>query len=122
MTEGNSGKMSIKLSVIKTGEHVISDIMEVVSEEGKVCGYKLKDPHVVKLNTNLMLVEQEIGRKVETNEHEVEVSLTPWIILSEDRDVVVTLDSVIAIVNPVTSLFNLYNEKLNLNNLEVISD
>ena len=114
--------MAIKLALMKTGENVISDIKEVVSEKNQVCAYNLNNPHTIKVNSGLVLVEQNLETKLESKDHEVEVSLTPWIILTEDKNIIVSLDSVIAIVNPIQSLTDLYEEKINLNNPEVIVD
>ena len=40
--------MSIKLVVLKSGEQLIADVKEIVSEE-KVCAYLLENPHYVEL-------------------------------------------------------------------------
>ena len=36
--------MSVKIALLKSGESVIADIKELISDE-KVCGYLFKNPH-----------------------------------------------------------------------------
>ena len=38
--------MSIKLALLKSGENIISDAKELISDD-KVCGYLFTKPHVV---------------------------------------------------------------------------
>ena len=50
--------MSIKLTLLKSGETVISDAKELISE-GKVCGYLLSKPEVVSITRSILLTEEE---------------------------------------------------------------
>tara|TARA_A100001201_G_scaffold14144_2_gene17244 strand:+ start:845 stop:1201 length:357 start_codon:yes stop_codon:yes gene_type:complete len=105
--------MSVKLCLMKTGDYVISDVNEILSNKEKVCGYMLKHPHTVTYSdSSLLLVEQEMGSGVESTEREIQVTLSPWIPLTSDNSVPVTLDSVIALVNPLQSLQDLFDEKI----------
>ena len=40
--------MSIKIALLKSGESVIADIKELISDE-KICGYLFKSPYIVDL-------------------------------------------------------------------------
>ena len=108
----------IKLVLMKTGEYVISSVKEITNAEGRACGYMLRHPHSVKwTNSAVVLVEQSIDEGVEKSDKEVEVTLSPWIVLTADASIPVALDGVIAIVNPLQTLKDLYEQKLALNGL-----
>jgi hypothetical protein len=49
--------MSIKLAVLKSGETVISDAKELISDD-KVCGYLFAKPHKIETRKTLLLVEE----------------------------------------------------------------
>ena len=42
----------------------------------------------------------------------INVSLLPWIILSEDKDMIIPIDSVLTVVEPLESVTQLYLDKL----------
>ena len=110
----------IKLSLMKTGEYVISSVKEILNAEGRACGYMLKHPHLVQwTNSSVVLVEQSIEEEVENSEKEIEVTLSPWIMLTKDLSIPVALDGVVAIVNPLQTLQDLYEQKLALNGLSL---
>ena len=54
----------------------------------------------------LLLTEEQ------SNDSSVEVTLSPWILLSEDQEVVVQPDWVITVVQPLPSVIKMYKEKL----------
>ena len=97
--------MSIKLAVLKSGEQVIADAKELVSEE-KVRGYLFTRPHKVVSTQPLLLTEEQ-------DDNSVEVTLSPWIILSADKEVVVPTDWVVTVVEPLESVVKMYEEKVN---------
>lgn len=101
--------MSIKLILLKSGENVISETKEIIQEDS-FCGYMLSNPHKV-ITENTILLSEE-------NQHDsqIQVSLTPWILLSDDSNVVITPDWVVTMVDPLESIKNLYLEKTNENN------
>jgi hypothetical protein len=99
--------MSIKLIVLKSGETLISDIKELVSEEKEVCNYLLHDPHTVIIN------KQKSYEKDGVNKGEIEVSLSPWIVLSSDKDILISPDYVVTHVEPIQSIKGMYEEKVN---------
>ncbi len=98
--------MSIKLALLKSGEQVIADAKELVSEE-KVRGYLFTRPHKV-ISTQPMLLTEE-----QQDDRSVEVTLSPWIILSADNEVVVPTDWVVTVVEPLESVVKMYEEKVN---------
>ena len=99
--------MSIKLVILKSGEQLIAEAKELVNDEKEVKGYLLDRPHKVVTNTPLLLTEEQ------SNDSSVEVTLSPWILLSEDQEVVVKPDWVITVVQPLPSVIKMYKEKLN---------
>ena len=98
--------MSIKLAVLKSGEQVIADAKELVSEE-KVRGYLFTRPHKVVSTQPLLLTEEQ------KDDNSLEVTLSPWIILSADEEVVVPTDWVVTVVEPLESVIKMYEEKVN---------
>ncbi len=96
--------MSVKLAVLKSGEQVIAEAKELVSEE-KVRGYLFTRPHKV-LTAQPMLLTEEAK-----DDNSLEVTLSPWIILSADTEVVVPTDWVVTIVEPLASVVKMYQEK-----------
>ena len=96
--------MSVKLAVLKSGEQVIAEAKELVSEE-KVRGYLFTRPHKV-LTAQPMLLTEEAK-----DDNSLEVTLSPWIILSADTEVVVPTDWVVTIVEPIASVVKMYQEK-----------
>ena len=101
--------MSIKIALLKSGENVISDAKELIQED-KIRGYLFKKPHVVEVmppDPTHFLTENE----GETSSGELEVSLSPWIILSKDEEIPVPPDWIVAIVEPVDTILEMYKEK-----------
>ena len=98
--------MSIKLAILKSGEQVIADAKELVSEE-KIRGYLFTRPHKVVSTQPLLLTEEQ------KDDNSLEVTLSPWIILSADKEVVVPTDWVVTVVEPLESVVQMYQEKVN---------
>jgi hypothetical protein len=105
--------MSIKLALLKSGEFVISDAKELISNE-KVCGYLFENPHVVELRKSLLLVEEN-----ENPGGDLEVILFPWIVLTSDTKIPVPPDWVVTIVEPIQTIKQMYEEKVNGQNNQV---
>ena len=99
--------MSIKIALLKSGETIISDAKELISEE-KVCGYLFENPHVVELRKTLLLTED-----IESPKGNLEVVLSPWIPLSSDTQIPVPPDWIVTIVEPIQNIKELYEEKVN---------
>ena len=101
--------MSIKLTLLKTGEQLISDMKEL-SEEGKdePKAYLLENPHTVEINEKQFVTEEE----KKEGDFGINVTLLPWIILSKDSQMIIPTDSVLTVVDPLDSVTQLYLDKL----------
>ena len=100
--------MSIKLLYLKSGEQVISDVKELIRKDSdKVYGYVLHKPHEVVESKAVVLTEDA------SDDRKVEVTLSPWILLTEDKSMTVPQDWIITIVNPIKSILEMYEEKTN---------
>jgi hypothetical protein len=101
------GTMSIKLALLKSGESIISDAKELVSDD-KVCGYLFHNPHVVDVRKTVLLVEEN-----QNSNKNLEITLTPWIFLSSDKQIPVPPDWIVTIVDPIEEVKQMYEEKIN---------
>lgn len=98
--------MTIKLMLLKAGETIITDAKEVVSDE-IVRGYLLSNPHFVETKEKVVLTESDSGK----SNYEIDVILTPWMILSKDKQFVITLDHVVTICDPIDTVREMYLNK-----------
>jgi hypothetical protein len=106
--------MAIKLILLKSGETIISDAKELVTPEAEtVIGYIFNKPH--KVNANRPVVFLAEGEDPNAKERSVEVTLSPWILLTKSEDIPVPTDWVVTVVDPLDSVVNMYQEKLNAN-------
>jgi hypothetical protein len=103
--------MTVKLLLLKSGEDIISDIQEMVTEDpdGKprVIGYFLKKPCIVKLQDANVSIEQN-SRK----DNSYNVTMYPWIPLTKDKVIPLTAEWVITIVNPAEQVQKMYEEDI----------
>jgi hypothetical protein len=106
ISEGNRNKMSSKLMLLKTGETIITDAKELVSDE-VILGYVLINPHYVEAKEKLVLTESKSGK----SNYEIDVILTPWLILSKDKQFVVSKDYIATICDPIETVEKMYREK-----------
>ena len=97
--------MSIKLAVLKSGEDIIADVKEIMSEDN-VVGYLLNNPHSV-------VTGEGILREEGSEEGHIQISLRPWLVLSKDTQVPIRPDWLVTIVQPVDMLTQMYEEKVN---------
>ena len=97
--------MSVKLAILQENEQVIAEIKELV-DDGKPVGYLLKDPHRVVVNQPFLV------EKVD-DETSIQVTLTPWILLTNDQEIVIPNNHVVTIVEPLDSIKEMYLEKIN---------
>ena len=97
--------MSVKLAIFQDKEQVIAEIKELV-DDGKPVGYLLKDPHRVVVNQPFLV------EKVD-DDTSIQVTLTPWILLTTDKDIIVPGNHVVTIVEPLDSVKEMYLEKIN---------
>ena len=104
--------MSVKLLLLKSGEQVLADTKELRRKEDvpmvdKVYGYLLTQPHKVSANKPLVLTENV------NEQRNIEITLAPWILLTEDKVMTIPKEWVITIVNPIDSIVKMYQEKIN---------
>ena len=104
--------MSIKLLLFKSGEQVLADTKELRRKDDvpmvdKVYGYLLTQPHKVSANKPLVLTENV------DEQRNVEITISPWILLTEDKVMTIPKEWVITIVNPIESVVEMYQEKVN---------
>ena len=101
--------MSIKLTLLKSGEQLISDMKELVAEgREQAHAYLLNNPHTVEINEKQFITEEEKS----VGDYGINVVLLPWIILSKDKQMVIPVDSVLTVVEPLESVTQLYLDKL----------
>ena len=113
--------MSIKITVLKTGEHIISDMKELMTEgEENAQAYMLVNPHTYEINEKQFITEEE--RELEDGDYGINVSLLPWLILSKDKKMIIPTDSVLTVVEPLESVTQLYLDKINTFEMEETND
>ena len=100
--------MAVKMILLKTGETLITDAQEVVQDE-KVKGYLFKQPQIVRTQEKTMLMEED----TKNSNYELDVILPPWMILSKNQEYVVTTDIVATICDPLDSVMEMYDSKVN---------
>ncbi len=108
--------MSIKLTILKTGETLISDMQELVSDKDQASphAYLLNNPHIVKIKEKQFLTEEEkIDKKIGIN-----VLMTPWIILSTDKKILLPVDCVMTIVEPIEGVRKMFLDKNDIQQVE----
>ena len=102
--------MTIKLVLLKSGEDIIADVGEMTvgeDENARLVGYYLNKPCVVKMVKPTLLTEEEGSRSKKSG---FEVSLFPWIPLTQEKTIPVPTDWVITIVEPTEQLKQMYIE------------
>ena len=105
--------------LLKTGETLIADAKEVVQED-KVRGYMFTEPQIVISEEKTMLMEADTKK----SNYELDIILKPWMILSSDKEFVVTTDIVATICEPLESIREMYDNKVNptpLSKTEVVN-
>ena len=100
--------MSIKVALLKSGESVIADIKELISDD-KVCGYLFENPNIITYLEPELLKEQ-------TETSKLKISLIPWILITSDTKIPVRSDWVITMVEPIEDVKKIYEEKINESN------
>ena len=100
--------MTIKLALLKSGEEVISDIGEMVTDKQAVVGYFFTNPYRAILTTSDDEEDEEDYNEVETPP--VSIKLLPWLPLANEDRIPVVADWVISIVEPQPKLKELYTK------------
>ena len=106
--------MSVKIALLKSGESVIADIKELISDE-KVCGYLFTKPQKIDINQGIFLVEEP------TESDSVSITFSSWILFTSDDEIPVRPDWIVTIVEPVKTIKEMYEEKVNGTEREVSS-
>ena len=100
--------MSIKLTLLKSGETLISEMKELVAEDTEQAhAYLLENPHKGETREKSFLTEEE----KKTGDFGIDVILIPWIILSADKKVIIPVDVVTTVVEPITSVKQMFIDK-----------
>ena len=100
--------MSIKLTLLRSGETLISEMKELVAEESQQAhAYLLENPHIVETRDKSFLTEDE----KKTGNFGIDVILIPWIMLSADKKVIIPVDVVTTIVEPIASVKQMFIDK-----------
>jgi len=97
--------MTVKLSLLKSGEDVIADIQEMIigeEEDRRVVGYFFENPCVVKV---LAKTFDDGNREVKTP---CQLQLTPWMPLTNDSKIPLPSDWVVTMVEPIPQLKQMY--------------
>ena len=97
--------MSIKVAVLQSGDQIIADMKEIVSED-KPIAYLFHKPQKVVLNNQIVLSETK-------DKSSIEVTLQNWILISDEDDIPVSVNQVVTLVDPVSSIKKMYEEKVN---------
>jgi|TARA_A100001388_G_scaffold265727_1_gene238187 hypothetical protein len=98
--------MSIKVAVLQSGDQIIAKMKEIVSEDRPIA-YLFKQPHKLIVNSPVYLTEEKDPQT------SVEITLAKWIIVSDEDDVPVAVNQVVALVEPIDSVKKMYEEKVN---------
>ena len=101
--------MTIKLALLKSGEEVISDIGEMVTDKKTVVGYYFTNPCRAILTTSEDEDEDE-DEEDEVTAPPVSIKLLPWLPLANEDRIPVVADWVISIVEPQPKLKELYTK------------
>ena len=97
--------MAIKLAVLQGNDQIITDIKEL-SDDGKPVGYLLKNPHKIVIDQPFLVEKLD-------DEKSIQVTLTPWILLTTDTEIIVPGNQVVTIVEPIDSVKEMYLDKVN---------
>lgn len=111
--------MTVKIAKLRTGEDVICDIGEIVEQGSalmmgnnmpapeRVVAFQFNDPYNVWIDqesAQILLEGSDEPQKI----NDIKLNLFPWVPLSADRKIVVSLSEVIAIYEPHTEVLNKY--------------
>lgn len=111
--------MTVKIAKLRTGEDVICDISEIVEQGSalmmgnnmpapeRVVAFQFNDPYNVWIDqesAQILLEGSDEPQKI----NDIKLNLFPWVPLSADRKIVVSLSEVIAIYEPHTEVLNKY--------------
>lgn len=104
--------MTIKLAVLKSGEDVIADVKELIMNE-RVVGYSFNNPATVRF------LDPE---SIYFPDRNIDIVFAPWIPLSAQKDVPVSPDWIITLVDPIPQVTEKYKEGLKNGKTNKVSD
>jgi hypothetical protein len=96
--------MSLKLVTLKSGEDIICDIKELHKDDVAVA-YSLGIPYTIKLMNGQSLFE-------DSGETNFQIGFYPWQPLTQDTEIVIPLDWVVSVTNPIEQIKKSYLEKI----------
>ena len=101
--------MSVKISLLKTGEQLISEMKELVAEgQDTAHAYMLENPHMIEIKDRQFVTEED---KKRGGDFGIDVAMIPWIVLSKDKKMIIPVDTVLTIVEPLDSVTQMYVDK-----------
>lgn len=101
--------MSIKLLLLSTNETLIGDIKEVSSDD-KFVGYLISKPQIIATKKEIVFSEESM---IEHSGSEIQVSMTSWMPLSSDEQIFIYPSSVVSLMEPVSTIIQMYEDKVN---------
>ena len=97
--------MAIKIVVLQSKEQIVTEIQEVISGD-KPVAYLFTNPQLVELSRFTLSENKDTNTSIE-------ITLSPWILASDEKEIPVPLDQVVTIVKPLQSIEKMYLEKTN---------
>ena len=97
--------MEVKVLALVNNHYIISQIDEVATEDIGQPDCKLTNPHCVYADKQYLAEDNE--------DRSVQITLSPWILLTADKEILVPKHQVITIVEPIDSVKEMYSEKVN---------
>ena len=106
--------MTVKILLLKSGEDVIADVQEMVSSEENVIGYLLDRPCVIKVRTKEKNPEvSPFNKEVDIEDKpkpETTIAMYPWMPLSKEQVIPLTIDWVVTMVTPQDKIEEMYKQ------------
>ena len=100
--------MAIKLILLKSGEDIVSDVTEMITEENRVIGYYLKKPCIVKMKD---FSSEELDDPNENAKGaKINLVIYPWMPLSKDLNIPIPSDWVVTLTEPIDKLALMYKK------------
>ena len=94
--------MSIKVAVLNSTEQIIAEVKELMSD-GNPVGYLFTNPHKV--------VTQAPFLQDDEKNTSIQVSLSPWILVSAEKQIAVPPNFVVTVVEPIDSIKKKYFDR-----------
>ena len=105
--------MSLKLAIFQDKEQVIAEIKELV-DDSKPVGYVFTNPHRIYAEKQYLTEDDQ--------DKSIQITLSPWILLSADREILIPKNQIVTIVEPIDSVKEMYSEKVNGSQSSIVSE